>query len=116
MLLLLSSCSWGPFTEGCNLDEDAVQALAVKRGVTEVWQRMDVICEPRADVELDCRNPTAEACTAWRGSAVARGRVYLSSEATEGLLPLLEHEMTHWDGPRFGDACEAHPPSCDGLP
>lgn len=114
--LLLTSCEWGPAFFDCgDVDEDAARELAESREVLAVFNRMDFFCEPRAEVEHDCRNDNAEACTLRLGSAVARGRSFYSDEATEGLMPLLEHEMTHWDGPRRGDACEAHPPECDGT-
>jgi hypothetical protein len=115
--LLLPSCGWGAFYEGCEgIDGDVAAEMAEARGVLDVWERLDVVCQPRADVVIDCRNETAEACTERIGSAVHRGRVYLSSEATEGPMPLLEHEFTHFGGPRQGDSCEDHPPRCDGLP
>jgi len=114
----LLACAWGPwFDDACgDVDEDAARALAVSRGVLGVFNRMDHFCEPRTDVVQDCRNPTAEACTLWLGSVIARGRSFYSSDATEGFMPLLEHEMSHWGGPVVDDACAAHPPTCDGEP
>ncbi len=115
--VLLCSCEWGPAFLACgDVDEDAVWRLADARGVLAVYNRHDFICEPHDDVVIDCRNPTAEACTLWLGSAVARGRSFYDADANEGLMPLFEHELTHFGGPRFGDACEDHPPSCDGIP
>jgi hypothetical protein len=116
-LLLCASCGWGPEFFDCgDVDENTARALATDREVLAVFNRMDFFCESRDEVVRDCRNETAEACTLWLGSSLARGRSFYSNEATEGLLPLLEHEMTHWDGPRRGDTCEQHPPQCDGEP
>lgn len=117
LLFAVAGCEWGPFYDCGDVDEDAVRALAVDRGVLDVYSRLDVFCEPRADVAVDCRNDTAESCLAWRGSTFSRARIYASSEASEGLLPLLEHEFAaHAKDPPDGDACAQHPPSCDGKP
>lgn len=116
-LLLLTSCEWGPAFFACgDVDEDAVHELAEDRDVLAVFNRMDFFCEPRADVGVDCRNASAEACTLRIGSAFARGRSFYADDATEGLMPLVEHEMTHWGPSDPRDPCAQHPPTCDGAP
>lgn len=109
---LLSSCSWGAFLDGCEIDEPTARALAESHGVVEVFDRLDLICAPRADVAVDCRNPNAEACVPWIGSAVARARIIVSNDSDENVCALLDHEFRHvalWDRP---NACASHDREC----
>ena len=74
--------------------------------------RMDFFGESRVDVEVDCRNDHAEACTLWIGSALARGRAFISNDDPAEIDALLRHEIVHvslWGQPNH---CASHEASC----
>lgn len=115
-LLLLSACSFGPSYFDCSpIEVDAVRASAERRGVLPVLQRMDFFCESRVDVERDCRNPKAEACTLWIGSTFARGRTFLSRDEPHEITALALHEVQHWALWDRPSACASHSPSCGWI-
>lgn len=72
-------------------------------------------CEwgPFYDVgEVDCRNPHAESCVTGIGSALARGRFFISTDEPGEVEALIRHELEHaslWDRP---DACASHSADC----
>ena len=116
LLLLLSACTMR--TYDCDeVDVELTREVVLDEypDVADTFDGMDVFCVEDTDTFQTCARAgyaETEACTAWVGSDLSRGRVYVDFD--EDFDAVLLHEAQHWHLMLVNDddGCPTHEAAC----